>query len=589
MGKMSFCKKLAWGALTILVLIGLVSCGGQPQPAPSEKPATGEQPAATQAAQPAQSEEKPVTIAIPEDPLNFNGAVGDQGYDALVMHLVLLGMTGVDPDGNVYPQLAAELPSVENGGVVENADAGKMDVTWKMRKDVVWADGQPVTADDVIFTYEAIVNPETGGWINGIDYVEGVEKIDDYSFIVHFNAIYPAYLTLFGGEQVAIWPKHYCSAEQGFTAWDCARKPLSNGPYILEEWVTGDHLTFVRNPKYYEAGKPEIEKIVVRIVPDVAVRENMIKQGDADVLMWATEQVLDNLKTASNVKLSISPTSRFVMRLFINLAAKGSTDPAAKPNPYFSDVRVRQAMRMAIDVDAISSTVWHGFAKPIWTEFFREPYVCNIPRPKYDPVGAKALLDEAGWVDDGSGVRKCKGCQTAEDGTPLSMEMITYAEYGEPLELSQQLIGEMLAAVGIQTKLSIVQGSVLWAAAADGGIEQNGDFDIDLYDDGYAGVDPTDFIWQYYYSEAAQPDYGWNIGRWSSAEFDALLDEAYTLDEARRKEVFCQMAEMLDKELPQILLFSTINADAHSDRLSGIQSNINNVVSWNVADWKLVK
>lgn len=135
MGKMSFCKKLAWGALTILVLIGLVSCGGQPQPAPSEKPATGEQPAATQAAQPAQSEEKPVTIAIPEDPLNFNGAVGDQGYDALVMHLVLLGMTGVDPDGNVYPQLAAELPSVENGGVVENADAGKMDVTWKMRKD----------------------------------------------------------------------------------------------------------------------------------------------------------------------------------------------------------------------------------------------------------------------------------------------------------------------------------------------------------------------------------------------------------------------------------------------------------------------
>jgi peptide/nickel transport system substrate-binding protein len=246
-------------------------------------------------------------------------------------------------------------------------------------------------------------------------------------------------------------------------------------------------------------------------------------------------------------------------------------------------------MRMAIDVDSISSTVWHGFAKPIWTEFFREPYVCNIPRPKYDPVGAKALLDEAGWVDDGSGVRKCKGCQTAEDGTPLSMEMITYAEYGEPLELSQQLIGEMLAAVGIQTKLSIVQGSVLWAAAADGGIEQNGDFDIDLYDDGYAGVDPTDFIWQYYYSEAAQPDYGWNIGRWSNAEFDALLDEAYTLDEARRKEVFCQMAEMLDKELPQILLFSTINADAYSDRLSGIQSNINNVVSWNVADWKLVK
>ena len=121
--------------------------------------------------------------------------------------------------------------------------------------------------------------------------------------------------------------------DQGYTAWDCGRTPLSDGPYILKEWVTSDHLIFVRNPNYFEPGKPSIDQIIVRVVPDASVRETMMRQGDADILMWATEQVANDLKNASNVKLSISPTSRWVMRLFINLAAKGTTDPGADPQP----------------------------------------------------------------------------------------------------------------------------------------------------------------------------------------------------------------------------------------------------------------
>ena len=580
------------GALLIMaiLLVGLMGC------APAA-PASAVPPAATTApeTQPIATEPPPPTVAppsslvivIPEDPPSFNAMIADSGYDALVMHLTLLGMAEIDPEGNVYPVLAAELPTVDNGGVVIDDNTGTMDVTWKMRTDVKWADGTPVTADDVLFTYEAITNPDTGTWIPGIDLVTGVDKIDDSSFVVHFSSVYPSYLTLFGGRQVVIWPKHFCSAEQGFQNWDCGRQPLSDGPYELKEWMSGDHLTFEANPNYYEAGKPSIASIIVKIVPDATVRETMMRQGDADVLMWATEQVADNLKDDANVKVSLSPTGRFVMRLFFNLAAKGSTDAKADPNPLFSDVRVRQALRDAIDVDQITSSVWHGFANPVWTEFFRPPYnTCDIPRPKFDPEAAKSLLDEAGWVVGSDGIRECKGCGTAKDGDKFQFELLTYSEYGEPLILTQQLIAEMLKNVGIQADLSQVQGSVMWADSTSGGIEQTGSFELDLYDDGYAGNDPTDFIWQYYDSASAEVDNGWNIGRWINPQFDELLNNAYTLNEADRQGAFCEMAKILDAELPQILLFSTINADAYSTRWQGVQANVNSVVSWNAADWK---
>jgi peptide/nickel transport system substrate-binding protein len=546
----------------------------------------GCQPAAPAPTAPAQ---KNITIVIPEDPPSFNPIIVDSGYDALVMELVMLGLSDIDPNGNVFPELAAELPSIENGDVVVDETAGTMTVTWKMRQDVQWADGKPVTADDVIFTYDAIINPETGGWIPGIDNIDSVEKVDDYTFIVNYNAIYPAYLTQFGGEQVAIWPAHYCDASQGFAAWDCARKPLSNGPFVLTEWINGDHMTFVRNENYFEKGKPGIDKVTVNIVPDQTVRKTMLINGDADLDMWTTEPIIADLKGEPNVEVNPSPTNRFVMRIFFNLAAKGTIDPVATPHPILSDLRVRQAIRAAIDVDTISKEFFMGYAQPVWSDFFRPPYVCdNTQRPKFDPAAAAALLDEAGWKDtDGDGVRECRGCKTAEEGYVMEMEFITYAEYGEPLELTQQFIAEQLGKLGIKLDLTVVEGSVLWAASTDGGIEQNGNFDMDIWDDGYSGVDPTNYLESYYSTASAVPDAGYNFGRWSNPEFDELLTQVYTLDEQQRKDSFCKMAIILEEDLPELLLFTAINADAHSTRLQNVQSTTNDLVTWNSADWTL--
>ena len=543
------------------------------------------------ACQPAgpQTTEEGIVIVIPEDPPSFNPAITDAGYDSLVMELVMLGLADLDPNGDPFPELAMELPTVENGLVTIDDEAATMDVTWNLRTDVKWSDGTPVTSNDVVFTYEALIDPAYGAWIAGIDYVDSVEKVDEDTVIVRYNTIYPGYLTQFGGEQMVIWPAHYCDTAQGFSAWDCARTPLSSGPYLLKEWINGDHMTFIKNEQYFEKGKPAIEKITVQIVPDESVRKTMLINGDADLDMWTTEPVIADLKDKPNVEVSISPNNRWVFRLFFNLAAKGTTDAVGTPHPILSNVEVRRAIRMAIDVDTISREFFFGIAQPTWTEFFREPYKCsNIPRPQYDPEGAKSMLEAAGWTDtDGDGIRECNGCGTAEDGYKMEMEFITYSEFGQALELTQQLIAEMLGEIGIKLNLSVVEGIVLWAASEDGGIEQSGNFDIDIYDDGYAEIDPTDFLWGYYYSEAATPDFGTNYGRWINEEFDALLDESYTLDLSARQQSFCRMAEILEDELPQALLFTAVNADAHSSRLQNVQSSTNDLVTWNAKEWTL--
>ncbi len=595
-------KKSKWlTLLAILVLVGIMSSacakvttepvvqpttGGKVEVQPTAVPAT-EVPEPTAA-----PEKSSITIVIAEDPPSFNPVVGQTGFDSLVMELVMLSLADVDEKGNAYPEIAAELPTVDNGGVVIDEENGTMDVTWKLRQDIKWADGVPVTAEDVVFTYNAVVDPNYGYWVPGVDYIDGVEKIDDYTAVVHYNTVYPSYQSQFGGYIMAVWPAHYCIVDenQGFTTWDCGKQPLSNGPYILKEWVQNDHLTFERNPNYYEAGKPAIDEVLVKIIPDEAVRKQMLINGDGDLDMWTPENVIAELSNVPNVEVSLSTIDRWVMRIFFNLAAKGTTDPVATPHPILSDVRVRRAIRMAIDTQTISNEFWYGYAKPVWTEFFRPPYnTCNVPQPVYDVEGAKTLLEEAGWSDqDGDGVRECHGCTTgAEEGYKMEMEFITYSEYGQTLDNTQEYLAEKLGELGIKLNISRVEGSVLWDIAANGGIEQSGNFDMDIWDDGYSGSDPTDFLWVYYYSAAAVPDAGQNYGRYINPTVDELIDASYTLDETARQEAFCQLATILDEDLPELTLFTTVDANAHSSRLQGVLSNANEIVTWNVEDWTI--
>lgn len=589
-----FKKRTFWllTAIIVILAVGLSACGGQTTPAPTEAPPP-EEAAPPEEAPPEEAppeevpmEESVIVITVPEDPAAFNGLITDTGYEQMMGELIMLSVSEADPEGNIFPELAAEIPTLENGGVEFDEDTWSMKVTWKLRDDIFWADGEQVTVDDVIFTWDKIAED---AWADGVDYTESLEKIDDFTFVVHFyeGYVYPNYALQFGGENFFIYPEHYCDAEQNFYEWDCDKEPLSSGPYMLEEWVTNDHLTFVRNPNYFEEGKPSIDKVIVQIVPEAAVEKSMMLEGDADLHYWPGETAAREYEQSENVKMVEAPSERWVMRLIPNMAEYGSTDPEANPHPFLSDVKVRRAIRMAVDVDTILAEIFLGYGRPMHTEFFRDPYICDIPAPEFDLDGAAALLEEAGWTDsDGDGVRECNGCETAEDGTPMSMEFAIYAEYGEELELAQQLIGENLQALGFDVQLQIIEGTIMWSPAEDGGTEANGNFDLDMWDDGYPGTDPTDYqMWTFYYSAAPPEEGGWNVGRWANEDFDAWLDEAYTLDEEYRQEVFCELAAILEEELPEILLWTAMEGHGVSKRLNNVLPSVNDPATWNVADW----
>ena len=225
MSKNSNLKILGLIAIFVLLIMSLSGCASATptEPAPAAEEPAAEEPAAEEPAaeepaaeepaaeepvaeEPPAVEESSITILIPDNPVAFNGINTDTGYEQALGELVMLSLAEIDPDGNVYPELAAEIPTIENGGVVVDEDAWTMTATWKLRDDVYWADGEQVTADDVIFTWNAMV--DAGAWYAPMDYTESVEKIDDFTFVVEFNTVFPAYNLQFGGEDVSIYPEH---------------------------------------------------------------------------------------------------------------------------------------------------------------------------------------------------------------------------------------------------------------------------------------------------------------------------------------------------------------------------------------------
>jgi peptide/nickel transport system substrate-binding protein len=312
-------------------------------------------------------------------------------------------------------------------------------------------------------------------------------------------------------------------------------------------------------------------------------------EGDADVHYWPAENnAISYQEVGNGTKWAVSPTERWVMKLFLNTKARGDEET---PHAFLADKRVRQALRMSIDVDTIINDIFLGFGEPVWTDFFRPPFnSCGIPRPAYDPEGAKALLKEAGWEDtDGDGVNECHGCEYAEEGDLMTAEFVAWSEYGETLELAHQFIAEAWASIGLQTDLQMIEGAVLWALAEEGGTELAGNFEIDMWDSGYDGVDPTGWLWDYYYY-AEESD--WNLANWTgekAEEVAALIDELYTVDEEYRMEVFCDMAEILEEELPYAELFSTLEQFGLSERLQGVKPTTFDILTWNVADWTVTE
>ncbi len=570
--------------ITVTALWLLAACGAT-NAAPAPGPTPSPTPTLPPLALAVDVEEEAIVVPIPIDPPSFNAYLNDTGYEALVGELVYGALVEVGPDGQYYPELAANVPSLTNGDLSPDG----LTVTWRLRPDILWSDDEPFTSADVRFTWQAL--RDSGIWAPGFDLIEDVETPDPFTAIVRYRRFYPNYRLQFGGSGTGVLPAHHCGRTDQMLLWDCNFEPVSTGPFVLAQWIRGTRLVFTPNPNYYIPERPLASQLIFDIETAPDLRRRNLERGVYHLELWPNEEEAIQMATSGSVTVFQTDPARFVLRLVPNLSDPDSGDPDI-PHPILSDIQVRRAIRMAVEAGRLNAEAFNDRGRVIDTELYQ--FGCDIPPYEYNPGLAAALLDDAGWVLTGpeETVRICRGCATAEEGTPLSLRSYSYLEFGEQLRTAHRLIAQMLAEVGIELRIEEVEGGKLWDTWANEGIEIRGHFDLDLWDDGYYGVDPTPYLANYFDPRAIptrhNPVAGFNVSRYRNLELIDVFDALYTpIPNSRRRVLLCELATTIYEDLPQMPLLALPDLYGISVDLRGVSPHIYDTVTWNASEWEL--
>ncbi len=539
---------------TVLILLGLIlsACGGN---LPATEPAAG-----------GGGGGGTVALIIPEEPAGLNRYLADAALVYQVSDATVIGLTTPNEKGEYAPRLAAELPAISDDNQT---------VTWKLREGLKWSDGEPITSDDIKFTWEAVSNPNSGTYnqTGGFDLIESIETPDELTAIVHYSEPYVGYLGQFSA---ALLPRHATGKPEEMTTWAWNTKPVVAGPFVVTDWRSGESISMERNPNYYEEGKPYLDKLVFRIIPEAASQTALMKQGEAQVHLWPGEDKVDYDSVLEGAAQQVLVPGIWNMAVDFNLSRPGDDDPSASaPHPMLGDIRVRQAISHAIDYDTLINDVLNGQVSPSTNPFAYGWYKCDLPRMyNFDLEKARQLLAEAGWVEGSDGIRVADGALYAEDGTRLSLELQGYTTF-EPLERTEQFIVENLKAAGIEANIQNYDFSIIFGSFADGAPSKIGDYDMLIYDRGYY-LEPQGDVETTYLSTSIpssdNPD-GGNVFRWENPKADeAIAAAGGTFDQTARRDAYCELGKLIQEDAVQNYIYLFQDGYGFSSRLEAIPS-----------------
>ncbi len=541
--------------LAVVVLSLVAGCGGQTA-APAAEAPPAEAPTAEAPAVEAPTVEAPAAtgpvpggvliVGSPQEPETLNPLLSGQSIADALSSLSVEGLVEVDAEGKYAPVLAEALPEVSEDGLV---------VTYKLKPGVTFANGDPFTCADVVYTWNAIMSDLSQASTSGYRDIDSIDCPDDTTVVVNFAALYAPYLRLFS----YILPQA-AGDPANLDSWEFNRAPVGTGPWVVQEWKAGDQIVYAKNPKYRGAadGKPYLDSVIVKILPSREVGMQLLGTGEIHALWDLIEAdfaALDAMKD-QGVGYASAVTGENEM-LVLNLAdptVDAPADPAANPHPILNDLRVREAIQMAIDKALIVETLLNGQVKVGTTVLPVGQFACPQPASEYNPEKAAALLEEAGWTLGDDGIRE-------KDGVKMSMKFQTTS--GNKLrEDTQQVLVEMLKAVGIELLIENVPSDVLFAGWDSDGLRKHGRFDIIMYTTG-PGIDPDSHLYGNYHSDsiptAENEGGGNNYSRWINADVDGWIDEAAgTTEVAARQALYCQVAEQINKDLPRIFLYERL-------------------------------
>lgn len=530
-------------------------------------------------------------LAYYQEPQILNPYISTQTAANDVERILLEGLVDYDQNGDYFAELAEEVPTPENGLVVVDGDV--LQVTYNLKEGILWSTGQEFTCDDLVFTWETVMNPESGS-VTTSDFanITSLECPDPLTAVITYEPFYGPYLQTFSG--ASILPRHATGDPVDMQKWVYNWNPVGTGPFKMAEWVPGDHITLVKNELYRDAPeKPYLDRVIIRITPSREVGIALIQTGEVDFLWDLLEGNVPDLQDAPGVVLNTIPGSG-VERLVLNLAdpaLDAPDDPLNNPHPLLGDLRVRKAIETAINKQEIIDVLLYGLTT-VGTKERNNGWgsaTCEIPESVYDPEAAMALLDEAGFTDeDGDGVRECHDCLYANEGDPLRLKIQTTSG-NELRELTQQLIIEYMGDVGIDMYIENVPSSVLFGSWASGAFRKHGQYDVLMYTTS-DGIDPHTQFQDYFGTESmpteANGGAGTNYSRWVNPANDQLAIAANSASIEERSAAYCEVEKAIAEELPHIYLYNRSEIHATREGLEGYIVDSWNRQTWNIADWR---
>jgi len=491
-----------------------------------------------------------------------------------------------DPDGNLVPMLAAEIPSLENGGLARDS----MSVTWRLKKGVQWHDGAPVTADDLVFNWEFAADPATAATTSGSYKDIKVEKLDSHSVRVRFSKPTPYWADAFVGTVGMIIPKHLFEAYRGAKSREAPAnlRPVGTGPYRFTDFKPGDMVRGALNPNYHLPNRPHFDSIEMKGGGDaVSAARAVLQTGEFDYAwnMLVEDEVLKRLENGGKGRAEIIPTGA------IEHIGLNSTDPWTEVDgersslktrhPLFSDPAVRESMNLLVDRGSVQDHIF-GRAGVATANFLNNPerFRSKSTRWEFNVDKANQLLEAAGWKRGADGIR-------ARDGRKL--KIVFQTSINAPRQKVQAIIKQACQKAGIDVELKSITASVYFSSDVSNP-DTYGKFycDMQMYNTTMTQPDPERFMNQFCSWEAASKANKWqgrNISRWRSEEYDKTYRAAEgELDPVKRASLFIRMNDL-------VIAGRHIIPVVYRPRVSAVASKLYAPISgwdndlWNLRDW----
>jgi peptide/nickel transport system substrate-binding protein len=516
--------------------------------------------------------------------LNPHFAVGTKDQDGSRMFYEPLGAW--DPDGNLVPVLAAEVPSVESGTV----DKDLRWVVWKLKQGVKWHDGQPFTADDCVFNWEYASDPATAAVTTGTYKDVKVSKVDQYTVKVDFPQATPFWADAFVGPRGMIVPKHLFEKFKGATSRDAPTNlsPVGTGPYLFVDFKPGDLVRGKINPNYHVANRPYFDAIEMKGGGDaVSAARAVLQTGEYEFAwnMQVEDELLKRLEAGGKGHVEIFASGNIehieLNNTDPNKEVDGERSSTKTTHPFLSDPAVRQAFNLLVDRQSVEKYIY-GRTGVGTANFVNNPqqFVSKNTSFEFNVDKAKGLLDQAGWKPGSDGIREKNG---------VKLKVIYQTSINAPRQKTQEIVKQACQKAGIEVEIKAVPASVFFSSDV-GNPDTYTKFytDIQMFTTTMTQPDPRDFMRQFLSAEVANKDNKWqgrNITRWRNADYDKLYAEAENeTDPVKRAALFIKMNDLVIKNIVVIPVVYRPSVAAVANKLHVQLSGWDSYI-WNLHDW----